>query len=101
MDNTNLAIYRGNKLGLKKNIGMLRELFMVNQMQNIGEPIFAAEKKGDFFIKLNKKRYTFEIGGKNKSDKQIKNIKNSYLVLDDIIIADKKKIPLYLFGFLY
>ncbi|HHE46007.1 MAG TPA: ATPase [Candidatus Moranbacteria bacterium] len=101
LDNTNLAIYWGNKLGLKKNIGMLRELFIVNQIQNINEPIFATEKRGDFFIKLNKKRYTFEIGGKSKDFKQISKIENSFLAVDDVEIAGKKKIPLYLFGFLY
>ncbi len=101
LDNTNLAIYWGNKLGLKKNIGMLRELFIVNQVQNSDKSIFATEKKGDFFIKLNKKRYTFEIGGKSKDFSQISKTENSFLVIDDIEIAGKGKIPLYLFGFLY
>jgi len=42
-----------------------------------------------------------EIGDKNKSFKQIKNIKNSFVVADDIEIGFQNKIPLWLFGFLY
>lgn len=101
LDNTNIAIYLENKLGLEKNIGMIRELFIINQLQNIKEPIFATEKKGDFFIKQNKKKYIFEVGGKSKDFTQISKIENSFLALDDIEIASKGKIPLYLFGFLY
>ena len=43
----------------------------------------------------------FEIGGKNKDFNQIKNIENSFLALDDIEYGYNKKIPLWIFGFLY
>jgi hypothetical protein len=43
----------------------------------------------------------FEMGGKNKNFKQIKNIPNSFVVADDIEIGFGAKIPLWLFGFLY
>ncbi len=44
----------------------------------------------------------FEVGGKNKSKKQIKdNLNNAYLVKDDILYGSRYEIPLYLFGFLY
>jgi len=46
-------------------------------------------------------KYTIEIGGKNKPFKQIKDIKNAYLAIDDIEIGSDNKIPLWLFGFLY
>ena len=46
-------------------------------------------------------KYTFGIGGKNKSFKQIKDIENSFVVADDIEIGFGNKIPLWLFGFLY
>jgi len=55
-------------------------------------------KKADFIIN---NKYTFEIGGKNKTGKQIRNIENSYVVQDDIEIGFANKIPLWLFGFLY
>ena len=45
--------------------------------------------------------YIFEVGGKNKNNKQIKEEKNAFVVADNIIIGDEKKIPLYLLGFLY
>jgi len=46
-------------------------------------------------------KYLFEIGGRNKSSKQIKNIAEAYLVLDDIENGVFNQIPLWLFGFLY
>jgi len=54
--------------------------------------------KGDFLVN---EKFTFEIGGKNKSFKQIKDISNSFVVADDIEIGSGNKIPLWLFGFLY
>ena len=54
--------------------------------------------KGDFLVN---DKYTVEIGGKNKSFKQIKDIKDSFVVADDIEIGFGAKIPLWLFGFLY
>ena len=55
-------------------------------------------KIGDFLVDGT---YTFEVGGKNKSFKQIKDIDNSFVVADDIEIGFGDKIPLWLFGFLY
>ena len=52
-----------------------------------------------FFI--CEEKYVFEIGGKNKDFNQIKNIENSFLALDDIEYGYNKKIPLWVFGFLY
>jgi hypothetical protein len=55
-------------------------------------------KKGDILIDNS---YLFEIGGKNKTFKQIKDIPNSFLACDDIEIGYGAKIPIWLFGFLY
>jgi len=46
-------------------------------------------------------KYTVEIGGKNKSFEQIKDIQNSFIAADEIEMGFKNKIPLWLFGFLY
>ncbi len=46
-------------------------------------------------------KYTFEVGGKNKSFNQIKDMDNSFVVIDDDISVNENKIPLWLFGFLY
>jgi predicted AAA+ superfamily ATPase len=91
----------------KIEIGTIREVFFANQLKNyfslyrnssfLGNEILAS-KKGDFLIG---EKYLFEIGGKNKSFKQIKDVKNSFVVSDDIEIGIGNKIPLWLFGFLY
>jgi len=54
--------------------------------------------QGDFFVNS---KYTFEIGGKNKDFSQIKDIKNSFLAIDNTETGVGNKIPLWLFGFLY
>ena len=45
--------------------------------------------------------YQFEVGGKSKSKRQIRNQDNSYLVVDDVEYGMGTTIPLWLFGFLY
>jgi len=77
------------------NIGTVREVFFKSMLFNHDVVI---PKKGDFLID---EKYIFEIGGKNKSFKQIKDIENSFVVADDIDIGSGNKIPLWLFGFLY
>jgi len=77
-------------------IGTIRETFFANQVGNMHA--ITSSDKGDFIVD---EKYIFEIGGKNKSFKQIKDIENSYLVIDDDMTMNEKKIPLWLFGFLY
>ncbi len=93
LNNTNLILALGKQ---NAKIGTMRETFFANQMKHLHE-IHLAEK-GDFLID---RKYTFEIGGKGKTTKQIKNIENSYIVKDDIEIGSLNIIPLYLFGLLY
>ncbi len=76
-------------------IGTIRETFFANQMF---EHKLLYPKNGDFFVD---NKYIFEVGGKNKTQKQIQDIENSYLIIDDIEIGNENKIPLWLFGFLY
>ena len=45
--------------------------------------------------------YTFEVGGKNKSQKQVHDVENAYIVKDDIEYGMRNVIPLWTFGFLY
>ncbi|MDQ7042992.1 MAG: AAA family ATPase [Sulfurimonas sp.] len=77
-------------------IGTIREQFFLN-MLSVNYQL-SYPKKGDFLVD---EKYTFEIGGKNKSFEQIKNIENSYVVADDIEMGFANKLPLWLFGFLY
>ncbi|HZW78159.1 MAG TPA: AAA family ATPase [Flavobacteriaceae bacterium] len=76
--------------------GTLRETFFANQVSLTNE--LHLSEKVDFLVN---EKYSFEIGGKNKTGKQLQNSKNSYLVRDDIEIGALKTIPLWLFGFLY
>jgi hypothetical protein len=79
----------------KAEIGTIREVFF-NSM--LFKHQLQIPSKGDFLVD---NMFVFEIGGKNKTTKQIKNIKNSFVVSDDIEVGTKEKIPLWLFGFLY
>jgi predicted AAA+ superfamily ATPase len=95
-ENTNLIHAAYLPLAEDQTRGKIRETFVVNQVQNAEESIFYS-KVGDFKIG----DYIFEIGGKNKNKRQIKNEKNAFVLSDGIIIGSKDTIPLYLFGFLY
>jgi len=89
LNNTNLSYAYCDK----QEIGSLRELFFANQVNGL---LYA--KKGDFLVD---EKYTVEIGGKNKSFEQIKELPNSFVVADDIEVGFGNKIPLWLFGFMY
>jgi len=78
--------------------GTIRETFFMNQLKNAGYEVEISPARSDFLIDH---QYTFEVGGKNKDRKQIRNIKNSYLAIDNIEYGFADTIPLYLFGFLY
>lgn len=96
LDNVNLYCAINFNLGKEIQIGTMRENFALNQLQNAGlKPAFS--DVGDMKVGGT----ILEIGGRNKKTDQIKNIKNSFLVMDDILIGDKNQIPLYIFGFLY
>jgi hypothetical protein len=80
----------------KSEIGTLRETFFA-AMTSYGHSIYYVDR-GDFLLD---EIYTFEIGGKNKSFEQIKDIESAFVVSDDIEIGFDNRIPLWLFGFLY
>lgn len=76
--------------------GKVRETIFVNQVVNAGHKVFYS-KIGDFQVG----DYYFEIGGKNKTQKQLNKHDKGYVVADDIIVGNKRIIPLYLFGLMY
>jgi len=92
LQNTNLLYLSQSNV----NIGTLRETFFANQI-GIKHQLTLAQR-GDFMVDDT---YTFEVGGTNKSFQQIADIKNSYLVIDEMPLGIKNKIPLWLFGFMY
>ena len=92
LDNANLSyVYCQNS-----EIGTVREQFFINML--IPNHALTYPTKGDFLVDDS---YTFEVGGKNKSFEQIKDVKNAFVVADDIEVGFGNKIPLWLFGFLY
>ena len=76
--------------------GNLRETFFFNQLAQNHSVTYIYQI--DFSING---KYYFEIGGKNKTTKQIKNLSNAYLALDGLETGFRNEIPLWLFGFLY
>ena len=93
LENTNLMYLLGD---IETNEGNVRETFAFNQLSHSHEVLFS--EKSDFFVD---KKFTFEIGGKNKKRKQIQDIPNSYILADDIEFGTDRRIPLWLLGFLY
>ena len=92
LDNTNL-MYAYNST---PEIGTIRETFFQNPVSKIHE--LNAPTKGDFLIDG---KYLIEVGGADKSFKQIKDTPNSFLAIDNVEFGRGNKIPLWLFGFLY
>lgn len=76
--------------------GNLRETFFFNQLQQKHKVTYT--KHTDFCVEG---KYYFEVGGKNKSTKQIKDLNNAFLAIDGMTIGFRNEIPLWLFGFLY
>lgn len=79
------------------NKGNIRETFFYTQLMGAGHRV-AHPKAGDFLID---NRYTIEIGGRSKGEKQIESLQDAYLAIDDLEYGTARKIPLWLFGFLY
>ncbi|WP_140418632.1 hypothetical protein [Pedobacter sp. AJM] len=69
----------------------------MNQLTNAGHAI-NLPLKGDFYVN---DQFTFEIGGKGKSTKQLTGIDNSFFAVDDMEAGIGNKIPLWMFGLLY
>jgi len=93
INNTNYMYSLGNS---DVSVGSLRETFFLNQLSQNHKVTYP--KQGDFLVDG---KYLFEIGGKNKSSKQIIGIDNAFIVADDMEYGVGNKIPLWLFGFLY
>ena len=92
LGNTNLiyALSEG-----KPDIGNLRETFFLSQIQ-VNQNVYAS-KVSDFVIEGK----TFEVGGKSKGKKQIAEVKDGFVVKDDIEYGHDNIIPLWHFGMNY
>ncbi|MDP3358891.1 MAG: AAA family ATPase [Lutibacter sp.] len=93
LENTNLMMALSPKFA---NVGNMRETFFANQLSSKHKISYAAH--GDFLVD---KIFIFEIGGKNKNTKQLKNLDNAFVAADNLEFGFNNTVPLWLFGFLY
>ena len=84
------------ELVLSPKEGTTRETFFAFQLSYSHQLDYP--KNGDFIVD---EKYTFEVGGRGKTNIHIKDVSNAYIVSDDIEIGARNKIPPWLFGFLY
>ncbi len=93
LENTNLIYALANDGAAE--IGNVRETFFMNQLRVVADPITSSVS--DFMVGNR----TFEVGGRNKKQKQIRGIENAYVVKDDIEYGGLNVVPLWQFGLLY
>lgn len=79
------------------NEGNLRETFFANQL-NMSHKVEIPIRGGDFLVDST---FTFEVGGANKDSRQIKDVADAFIAMDNIETGFLNRIPLWLFGFLY
>ena len=92
LDNTNLVY---SLAADNQNKGNVRETFFLNQIK-VNHQV-STSSLGDFRIDT----MDFEVGGKDKSLKQIKAAENGFVVKDDIERGYLTTIPLWHFGLMY
>ena len=92
LENTNLSY----ALKESPDIGSIRETFAMNQLSNAGLEVVLPES-GDFLAS----GLHIEVGGKNKTAKQLAGIDKSIIAADDIEVGYGNKVPLWMLGFLY
>jgi len=93
LDNTNLF----NIFCDTPKDGTIRETFFASAL-SYAHALSYPKHGGDFMIDNT---YTFEVGGRGKTKKQIKDIDDSFVVSADIEIGATNRIPLWVFGFIY
>ncbi len=76
-------------------VGNIRETFFLNQMRVRQDVI--TSKEADFRIG----EYTFEVGGRNKKQRQIREVEKSFVVKDDLEFGYMNVLPLWAFGLNY
>jgi len=97
LNNTTLLYALAKFTGGQATKGIERELFFFQSVVDAGKEVFYS-KVGDFSVENN----IFEIGGKKKNSRQIRETaQTAYLVKDDILFPHGNVLPLHYFGFLY
>ncbi len=76
--------------------GTVREVFFCNQLQ-VGHKV--TQSSATDFVVNNE--YQFEIGGKGKGNKQIRDLEKAWVVKDDIEYPVLQTLPMWIFEFCY
>ena len=92
LDNSNIVYNLGRD---RADIGTVRETFFMNQVRVAHD--VRASKRADFEID----DMMFEVGGRSKTQDQIRGMENAFIVKDDIESGHGNVIPLWTFGLLY
>lgn len=90
--NTNILYALGKDLQIPVETGVLRETYFASCFKKV-----YYSDIGDFRVG----GIIFEVGGKSKSFSQIKDVSESFLAIDTDYTSNKKKVPLWLFGFIH
>lgn len=91
-DNTDVM----GALSPSNDIGTLRETFVASMLAQAH--VVYESPEGDFLVD---EKYVLEVGGKKKTYRQIADIKDGWIVADDMETGIGNKIPMWLLGFLY
>ena len=92
LDNPNLVYALGKA---DADTGNVRETFFLNQMRVLHEVV--SSPVSDFLIE----GMTFEVGGRNKKQKQLQGVPDGYVVKDDIETGYLNVLPLWQLGLTY
>ena len=92
LDNTNLMYSIQSE---PANKGTVRETFLFNQLRN-KHKVYASKS-----LDVKVEGVDIEVGGKNKSQRQLGSSPNAYVVKDDIEYGYQNVIPLWHFGLMY
>lgn len=76
--------------------GTLRETFFASMLAY--QHTLSYPKSGDFLVD---EQYVFEVGGRSKTAQQVKAEAAAWVVADGLEMGAARKIPLWLFGFVY
>lgn len=78
-------------------IGTARETFVVSQLC-VNHTVEYGKRQGDFKVD---RTYTFEVGGADKTFRQIADLPQSYILADQLEYATGHKLPIWLVGLTY
>ena len=93
LHNTNMLC----ALSSEAQIGTLRECFAVSQL-SVKHTVEYGKTQGDFKVDG---RWTFEVGGPDKSFAQIADLPDSFVLADSLEFPVGKKLPLWMVGLIY